>query len=197
MHTWNVDCKTPWKARGAGACKGVRRQRPRARDVPILNSVGQSLVKNACEYDQLLIYVGSLLPRVFGFMRSGELTVPEGTIFDPARHLTPKDIMVDDRLNPTMLKIRLKTKKKQIKPERVSICLWVGLGTHYALLWRCYAICLHRDKTIVHCSVREMEHTRGGFCGLHKAGSATGWDESLWSFISDWSSNNSSIKRYQ
>ena len=111
------------------ALKGVRRQRPRARDTrlpittPILISIGQSLVKNACEYDQLLIWAACYLS-FFGFMRSGELTVPEGTIFDPARHLTPKDIMVDDRVNPTMLKIRLKTSKTD--QTREGINLFVG-----------------------------------------------------------------------
>ena len=37
-------------------------------------------------------------------MRSGELTVPAGTPFDPAMHLTPMDAEVDSLVNPTMLR---------------------------------------------------------------------------------------------
>ena len=44
-------------------------------------------------------------------MRSGELTVPTGTPFDPAMHSTPMDVEVDSLVNPTMLGVRLKSSK--------------------------------------------------------------------------------------
>ncbi len=44
----------------------------------------------------------------FGFMRSGELTVPSDSAFDPAIHLTMEDITVNDIAKPSMLKLLLK-----------------------------------------------------------------------------------------
>jgi len=44
-------------------------------------------------------------------MRSGELKLPANTNFDPAFHLTPLDVAVDDVVNLSMLKIKLKASK--------------------------------------------------------------------------------------
>lgn len=47
----------------------------------------------------------------FGFFRSGELTVPSYTAFDPSRHLAWGDIATDNTLCPTVLKVHLKRSK--------------------------------------------------------------------------------------
>ena len=60
----------------------------------------------------------------FGFLRSGEFTLPAGTTFNPNLHLTPRDIQVDDIKKPTMLKVHLKSSK--IDQERNGLDLFIG-----------------------------------------------------------------------
>ena len=47
----------------------------------------------------------------FGFFRSGELTVPSLTGFDPAIHLAWGDVAVDNQARPTVICIKLKRSK--------------------------------------------------------------------------------------
>lgn len=60
----------------------------------------------------------------FAFMRSGELTLPPGTAFDPSIHLSPSDIAVDDSLNPTVLRVHLKASKTD--QTRSGTDLYIG-----------------------------------------------------------------------
>ena len=47
----------------------------------------------------------------FGFLRSGEVTVPSDSAFDVGMHMTYEDVSVDSVCNPQVLKVRLKTSK--------------------------------------------------------------------------------------
>ena len=47
----------------------------------------------------------------FGFFRSGEITVPSVTAFNPTLHLCWGDVSVDSRETPTMIKVHLKVSK--------------------------------------------------------------------------------------
>lgn len=111
------------------ALKGLKRQRPVRKDkrMPItpsiLEVIGQSLVKHASKYDRLLIWAACCIG-FFAFMRSGEVTVPEGARFDPTMHLTPRDVAVDSLQEPTMIRIRLKISKTD--QARQGIELFVG-----------------------------------------------------------------------
>lgn len=60
----------------------------------------------------------------FGFLRSGEITVPSDTAFSDASHLTFKDVAVDKLMTPTMLKIHLKASKTD--PFRMGVDVIVG-----------------------------------------------------------------------
>ena len=58
----------------------------------------------------------------FGLLHSWEVTVPSA--FDPATHLTFNDINVDDIINPTLPKLRLKASKTD--PFRKGVVVVVG-----------------------------------------------------------------------
>ena len=60
----------------------------------------------------------------FGFLRSGEITVPSESEFDEARHITFGDISVDCLDKPTTLRLRLKASKTD--PFRVGVDVFVG-----------------------------------------------------------------------
>ena len=47
----------------------------------------------------------------FGFLRSGEITVPSDSTFDEGAHLSFKDVAVDSFQEPRLLKVRIKASK--------------------------------------------------------------------------------------
>ena len=104
-------------------------KRPRTQDTRlpitplILETIGRSLNGYTDRYEQLLVWAACCLG-FFAFMRSGELTVPTGSIFDCTIHLTPRDITVDDLQRPTMLKIHVKSSKTD--PTRKGVDLFVS-----------------------------------------------------------------------
>ena len=57
----------------------------------------------------------------FGFFRSGEITVPHVTGFDPKIHLAWGDVALDNTQSPTLLKIRLKRSKTDQLGQGVDI----------------------------------------------------------------------------
>ena len=50
----------------------------------------------------------------FGFLRSGEITVPSDVVFDATCHLSPADVQVDSRESPALLRVPLKQSKTPI-----------------------------------------------------------------------------------
>ena len=58
------------------------------------------------------------------FLQAGKMTVPNDHDFDPAVHLTKKDITVDNQTAPHTLQVRLKQSKTD--PFRQGIYLFVG-----------------------------------------------------------------------
>ena len=60
----------------------------------------------------------------FGFLRSGEITIPTLTSYDPTVHLNYDDISVDNPTNPSIVKVRLKCSKTD--PFRHGVEVHVG-----------------------------------------------------------------------
>ena len=61
----------------------------------------------------------------FGFLRAGELTVPSDSAFDPSAHLCVTDVaVVDDKRNPSMLRVNIKQSKTD--PFRKGVAIFVG-----------------------------------------------------------------------
>jgi hypothetical protein len=108
------------------ALKGLRRKKPRAGDtrLPItpwvLTTIGQSLTVQCEPYDQAMLWAACTVG-FFALMRSGELTVPGGVTFDPSRHLTPRDVAIDDHNNPSAMRIHLKVSKTDYTHQGVNI----------------------------------------------------------------------------
>ena len=98
------------------ALKGLRRRKPRSGDsrLPItpliLSTLGRVWAQPPVMYEDLMLWAACCLG-FFAFMRSGELTLPSGTTFNPSLHLCPADIAVDNSRTPTTLRVHLKTSK--------------------------------------------------------------------------------------
>ena len=90
---------------------------------PIIKRVGEVWEALGPSQDHIMLWAAVTLA-FFGFLRSGEVTVPSDSAFDPAAHLTFDDVKVDNITNPTLLKIRLKASKTD--PFRNGIDIVVG-----------------------------------------------------------------------
>ena len=59
----------------------------------------------------------------FGFLRSGEVTVPSLRDYDSTAPLSHGDVMFDSQCTPTMAQINIKASKTDHFRKRVTICL--------------------------------------------------------------------------
>ena len=59
----------------------------------------------------------------FAFLRSGELTIPTASTFDPTWHLTLQDIMVDNKTKPMCLLVRIKGLKTDQTRQGITLCV--------------------------------------------------------------------------
>ena len=64
----------------------------------------------------------------FGFLRCSEFTVPTQQEFDPDVHLTVRDIAIDDKVTPSVVRITIKQSKTD--PFRQGINLFFGITDH-------------------------------------------------------------------
>ena len=61
-----------------------------------------------------------MLPR---FLRSSEFTIPTQSSYDPEVHLSVKDVAVDNKAKPRMLKVNIKQSKTDPFRQGVTLCL--------------------------------------------------------------------------
>ena len=84
----------------------LRERRPFTHE--ILKELGKHWPR--LSFDDIMVWAVCMIA-FFGFFRAGELTVPSVCTFDPAVHLSVKDVSFDARLNPTRCCIHLKSSK--------------------------------------------------------------------------------------
>lgn len=60
----------------------------------------------------------------FGFLRAREITVPSEQVYDPGVHLNFADVAVDNKKDPSVLKVSIKSSKTD--PFRVGVDTFVG-----------------------------------------------------------------------
>lgn len=75
------------------------------------------------KYDGSMLWVAASLS-FFGFMRSGELTIPSAASYDEGSHLTFNDVAVDSLSKPSVLQVRLKASKTD--PFCLRVNIYVG-----------------------------------------------------------------------
>ena len=59
----------------------------------------------------------------FGFLRSGEATLPAASAYDPGAHLSISDVSVNSPTSPTKICVRIKASKTDPFRQGVTICL--------------------------------------------------------------------------
>ena len=76
----------------------------------ILIQIYQILRQHPEDFDNIMLWSAFLLC-FFGFLRSGEITIPNTTSYDHAVHLNFSDIVADHNVPPNILQIKLKASK--------------------------------------------------------------------------------------
>ena len=91
--------------------KEAKHQAPTKRRLPvtpaILLKVYSILEDDPSNFDNIMIWAASLLC-FFGFLRSGEITIPSVAAYDASTHLSPSDISADIPSQPTVVQLRIK-----------------------------------------------------------------------------------------
>jgi len=80
--------------------------------------------KQAKDHDNIMLWAAACLC-FFGFFRAGEITVPSEADYDAGVHLNLPDVAVDNKHNPSMMRIHIKASKTD--PFRKGIHIFVGI----------------------------------------------------------------------
>ena len=95
--------------------KGINRIKPRQDGTrlpvtPLILSAMKSALDARPSFDSTMLWAACCLG-FFGFMRSGEFTVPSSNSYDSKKHLSVADVSVDSHSNPTTVAVKLRVSK--------------------------------------------------------------------------------------
>ncbi len=99
----------------------------------LLHKLHSFFVSKGHEADSFMLWA-AICTCFFGFMRSGEMTIPSESAFDSSSHFCFNDVSVDNIADPRVVKVRLKASKTDPFRQRVEIVL-IGLRKIYSH-WR-------------------------------------------------------------
>ena len=87
----------------------------RAERLPITPSLlvklKEAWASGASKFDAQMLWAAASLC-FFGFMRSGELTIPSVTSYDEGAHLSFNDVAVDSTHDPRIVRVHLKLQRQ-------------------------------------------------------------------------------------
>ncbi len=90
----------------------------------ILRQIRRVWTNESPQQDRFMLWAAFCLG-FFGFLRSGEFTIPNEKAFDPEAHLCPDDIAVDSHSAPTQMRVNIKMSKTD--PFRHGVQLFIGV----------------------------------------------------------------------
>ena len=79
--------------------------------------------REAARFDNIMMWAACCLC-YFGFLRSGEVTIPSEAAYDRGVHLNVNDVVVDDIANPSFVKVTIKASKTD--QFRKGVDIFVG-----------------------------------------------------------------------
>ena len=109
-----------------GVIRGIKMQQARHKTsspkrLPItlahLHKLRSFFASKGNEADSFMLWA-AICTCFFGFMRSGEMTIPSESAFDPSSHLCFNDVSVDNIADPQVVKVCLKaSKNRSVSPR--------------------------------------------------------------------------------
>jgi len=88
-----------------------------------MRGIKNVLLQRPHDYNNIMMWAACCLA-FFGFLRSSEFTTPSQKEYDPAVHLTVKDLAVDKKSDPRLLRVVIKQSKTD--PFRLGVTLFLG-----------------------------------------------------------------------
>ena len=88
----------------------------------ILRSLRSELNKEPSKWNNIMLWA-ACCTCFFGFLRSGEITIPTLRDYDSTAHLSHGDVTFDSQCTPTMVQINIKASKTDPFRKGVTICL--------------------------------------------------------------------------
>ena len=101
--------------------KASRIRRPITMD--IMKAVMNLLLQKDASYDNIMMWV-ACCTAFFSFLRSSEMIVLSRFTYDPTIHVSIKDVAVDNKSSPTMVRIRIKQSKTD--PFHQGVYIYLG-----------------------------------------------------------------------
>ena len=93
----------------------------------------------------------------FDFLRAGECTIPDDNSYDPTCHLGYKDVAVDSREGPQVIRITIKQSKTD--PFRKGIDLYIGrTGNDLCPVAALLSYLADRGSKVAHSSYLRMDN---------------------------------------
>jgi len=119
------------------AILGIKRSQavtstPRAR-LPITMEMMQKIKHVLSQYPSSYDNVMACCLAFFGFLRVSEFTVPTQQVYEESTHLSLRDISVDNRFNPHLIKLHIKQSKTD--PFRQGIDIYLEQWTVPSVLF--------------------------------------------------------------
>ena len=88
----------------------------------ILRSLRSELYKEPTKWNNIMLWA-ACCTYFFGFLRSGEITVPSQKDYDSSAHLSSGDVTFNSQHTPSMAQINIKASKTDPFPKGVTICV--------------------------------------------------------------------------
>ena len=104
----------------------AKNNRPSQQRLPVTPQILmqiQQILSHRDSFDHIMLWAAFLVC-FFGFLRSGEITIPDSSAYDPSVHLSFSDISIDNIAEPNIIRIRLKTSKTD--PFRQGVDIHIG-----------------------------------------------------------------------
>lgn len=99
------------------------REKPRLPITPtILRLLRKFWEEDKSNPDHIMLWAACCM-LFFGFLRSGEVTVPSWKQYEPGGHLSVGDVMLDSPSTPSVIRVRIKQSKTDPFRKGVLICL--------------------------------------------------------------------------
>lgn len=81
------------------------------------------MLQNPSDFDNIMLWAAFLLC-FFGFLRSGEITIPNQQSYDASVHLNFSDIATDNSVPPSIIQVKIKASKTD--PFRHGTLIHIG-----------------------------------------------------------------------
>ena len=88
----------------------------------IMYQIFRVLARPPAEYQNIMLWA-ACCTAFFGFLRVGEMTIPNQNAYDSSVHLSLQDVSLDSRTTPTIVWLMIKQSKTDLFRKGVKLCL--------------------------------------------------------------------------